>query len=66
MCVAIIVAVAEGKLVVPRWPYVIAQDLIGCLVARSIGPVSHGSGRPLGSTLALAVVGAIVGLESWR
>jgi uncharacterized protein len=23
---------------VPRWPYVLAQGLIGCLVARSIGP----------------------------
>jgi hypothetical protein len=38
MAAAILVAVFEGKLAVPRWPYVIAQGLIGCLVARSIGP----------------------------
>jgi membrane AbrB-like protein len=38
MAAAIVVAVLEGKLKVPRWPYVIAQGLIGCLVARSIGP----------------------------
>ncbi len=39
MAAAIVVAAAlEGKLAVPRWPYVIAQGLIGCLVARSIGP----------------------------
>src|SRR6202034_4210375 len=28
----------DGELAVPQWPYVIAQGLIGCLVARSIGP----------------------------
>ncbi len=39
MAAAVLVAVFEGKLVVPRWPYVLAQGLIGCLVARSIGPV---------------------------
>ena len=38
MAAAILVAVFEGKLTVPRWPYVLAQGLIGCLVARSIGP----------------------------
>jgi membrane AbrB-like protein len=38
MAAAILVAVFEGKLAVPRWPYVIAQGLIGCQVARSIGP----------------------------
>ncbi len=38
MAAAILVAVFEGKLSVPRWPYVLAQGLIGCLVARSIGP----------------------------
>lgn len=38
MAAAIVVAAAlEGKLAVPRWPYVLAQGLIGCLVARSIG-----------------------------
>src|ERR1700735_2259042 len=35
---AILVAVFDGKLAVPHWPYVLAQGLIGCLVARSIGP----------------------------
>jgi membrane AbrB-like protein len=38
MAAAILVAVFEGKLAVPQWPYVIAQGLIGCLVARGIGP----------------------------
>src|ERR1700719_56877 len=38
MGAAILVAVFEGELAVPRWPYVLAQGLIGCLVARSIGP----------------------------
>jgi uncharacterized protein len=38
MGAAILVATSDGKLVVPRWPYVLAQALIGCLVARSIGP----------------------------
>src|SRR5580700_6523591 len=38
MAAAIVVAVFDGKLAVPHWPYVLAQGLIGCLVARSIGP----------------------------
>ncbi len=38
MGAAILVAAFEGNLTVPRWPYVLAQGLIGCLVARSIGP----------------------------
>jgi hypothetical protein len=39
MAAGVLVAVFDGKLTVPRWPYVLAQGLIGCLVARSIGPV---------------------------
>jgi uncharacterized protein len=38
MTAAILIAVFEGGIEVPRWPYIIAQSLIGCLVARSIGP----------------------------
>lgn len=38
MAAAILVAVFEGKLAVPYWPYMLAQGLIGCLVARSVGP----------------------------
>ena len=38
MAAAILVAVFDGKLAVPRWPFVLAQGLVGCLVARSIGP----------------------------
>src|ERR1700683_5631673 len=38
MAAAIVVAVLDGQLAVPHWPYVLAQGLIGCLVARSIGP----------------------------
>jgi membrane AbrB-like protein len=38
MGAAILIAVFEGKPQPPQWAYVIAQGLIGCLVARSIGP----------------------------
>jgi len=38
MAAAILVAVFEASLAVPQWPFVLAQGLIGCLVARSIGP----------------------------
>src|SRR6204780_2176381 len=38
MAAEIVVAVFDGNLTVPHWPYVLAQGLIGCLVARSIGP----------------------------
>jgi membrane AbrB-like protein len=38
MAAAILVASFEGELTVPRWPCIFAQGLIGCLVARSIGP----------------------------
>lgn len=38
MAAGILVAVFEARLAVPRWPFAIAQGLIGCLVARSIGP----------------------------
>lgn len=38
MAAAILVAVFDGKLAVPHFSYVLAQGLIGCLVARSIGP----------------------------
>src|ERR1700685_4695612 len=38
MAAAILVAVFDGKLAVPHWPYVLAQGLIGCLVARTTGP----------------------------
>jgi hypothetical protein len=38
MAAAIGVAVLEGGIAVPHWPFVLAQGLIGCLVARSIGP----------------------------
>jgi membrane AbrB-like protein len=38
MAAGVAVAVYEGELTVPNWPYVLAQGLIGCLVAHSIGP----------------------------
>jgi uncharacterized membrane protein AbrB (regulator of aidB expression) len=38
MGAAIVVSVFEGTLAVPQWPFIFAQGLIGCLVARSIGP----------------------------
>ncbi|MET0284869.1 MAG: AbrB family transcriptional regulator [Polyangiales bacterium] len=33
---AIAVSASDGKLVVPAWPYRLAQALIGCLIARSL------------------------------
>jgi len=38
MAAAILVSALEGKPAPPQWAYVAAQGLIGCLVARSIGP----------------------------
>jgi uncharacterized protein len=38
MAAAILVAAFEGELAVPRWPYAVAQGLIGCLMARSMSP----------------------------
>lgn len=38
MAAAIAVAGFEAELAVPQWPYVIAQGLVACLIARSIGP----------------------------
>ncbi len=38
MIAAIVVAVYEGRLVIPRAPYQFAQATIGCLIARSIDP----------------------------
>ena len=38
MAAAIGIAVLDGGIGVPHWPYVLAQGLVGCLVARSIGP----------------------------
>jgi len=43
MAAAIGVAVLEGGLAVPFWPFALAQSLIGCLVARSIGPAILGT-----------------------
>jgi membrane AbrB-like protein len=43
MAAGIGVAVLEGGVAVPQWPYVFAQGLIGCLVARSIGPAILGT-----------------------
>ncbi len=37
MSAAIVIAVGDGALSMPRWPFLFAQALIGCLVARSIG-----------------------------
>ena len=38
MAAAITVSGFEGRVTVPSWLYIFAQSLIGCLVARSIGP----------------------------
>ncbi len=38
MGAAILVSAFEGRPAPPQWAYVAAQGLIGCLVARSIGP----------------------------
>jgi membrane AbrB-like protein len=38
MAAAILVASADGRVTVPAWPYLLAQGLVGCLIARSIGP----------------------------
>jgi len=48
MGAAILVAAFEGELAVPHWPYVLAQGLIGCLVARSTGQGGRGWGAGAG------------------
>ncbi|MES2185067.1 MAG: AbrB family transcriptional regulator [Pseudomonadota bacterium] len=35
---AVVLSVYDGRVRVPRTPYILAQGLIGCLVARAIGP----------------------------
>jgi uncharacterized protein len=40
MAAAVAVSQCDGALAVPRWPFVLAQGLIGCLMAGSIGPVT--------------------------
>jgi uncharacterized protein len=38
MAAAIGVAAFEGRIAAPKWLFVMAQGVVGCLVARSIGP----------------------------
>ncbi|HLN08611.1 MAG TPA: AbrB family transcriptional regulator, partial [Xanthobacteraceae bacterium] len=38
MAAAILVAAFDGRTAVPAWLFIIAQGVVGCLVARSIGP----------------------------
>jgi hypothetical protein len=38
LAAGILIAMLEGRLTVPHRPFLLAQALIGCLVARSIGP----------------------------
>lgn len=35
---AIVLSVCEGQVAIPRWLFIGAQGLVGCLIARSIGP----------------------------
>ncbi|GEB89237.1 ammonia monooxygenase [Zymomonas mobilis subsp. pomaceae] len=36
MCAAILVAVMEGSIRVPRWPFMLAQGVVGSMIARSM------------------------------
>ena len=38
MAAGIGVAAFEGRIAAPKWLFVMAQGVVGCLVARSIGP----------------------------
>jgi hypothetical protein len=38
MAAGIGIAAFEGRIAAPKWLFVIAQGVVGCLVARSIGP----------------------------
>src|SRR4051812_12520998 len=73
MVAAIIVAAAEGSLRVPRLPFVAAQAVIGCMIARSITPEIIGTmvhDWPLFLTAVFSVIAAssVIGLllTRWR
>jgi uncharacterized protein len=73
MAAGILVAVFDGRLAVPHWPYVLAQGLIGCLVARSIGPAILANMLRqwplfLGGVCSVLVISAALGalLARWR
>jgi membrane AbrB-like protein len=38
MATAITVSGLDGRIAIPSWLYIFAQSLIGCLIARSVGP----------------------------
>jgi uncharacterized protein len=65
MSAAILIAVAEGSVRVPRWPSFAAQSVIGCLVARAITPSIVGAmlhDWPVFLVTSLGVIAAGAGL----
>jgi hypothetical protein len=73
MVAAIMIAAAGGALQVAHWPYLVAQGVVGCMIARSLTPSilsTVGQDWPL----FLALIGAVIGasgslgwlLARWR
>jgi membrane AbrB-like protein len=73
MAAAILIAIMGASLIVPRLPYVWAQSLIGCLVARSIDPailkaMAHQWPLFLAGVASVLVISSTLGalLARWR
>jgi uncharacterized protein len=61
MSAAILVASANGSVQVPRWPFLAAQGVIGCMIARSTTPSTIGAiaqNWPLFVATSLGVIGS--------
>jgi membrane AbrB-like protein len=73
MAAAILVAAAQGSVRVPHWPFVTAQGVVGCMIARSITPSTIGAMLHdwplfLTTTTGVLAAGALLGwlLARWR
>jgi membrane AbrB-like protein len=73
MAAGVVVATRAGRLVIPTVPFALAQGLIGCLMARAIGPeILSEIGREwpvfLGGVCSVLVVSTALGLllARWR
>lgn len=43
MGAAVFVATTQGSLMLPRWPFMLAQGIVGCMMARAITPSTLGA-----------------------
>ncbi|MGP0057974.1 MAG: AbrB family transcriptional regulator [Beijerinckiaceae bacterium] len=64
MAAAILVTAAQGALRVPHWPFIAAQSIVGCMIARVITPSTLGA---MGHDwpLFLATTSGVVAAGAW-